>query len=406
MEKDWIWGEKLREEFEANVEKVYEKQKALSQKVVEAKEALIKEAEKTSLSDDFKKATEKMTSLMDEWKDSGNAGKKTDDELWERFNAARQKFYDRKHANWENRAVQFENAKKVKEDLIEKAKSLQDSEEWQKTSAKYKELMDAWKAAGNAGREFDDDLWNAFNEARQKFYAKRNEFYEKLHVEHAEKYAEKQALVKEAKSIAGLQEYTREQTAMMKELSNKWKSIGFCGKDKEDEIWNEFRGVMDEYFAGLKSASEKRRANWREHMSEIISRKEVQIANQKRQIKRLQDDMTGLVSEATVADLQDQVEDKEDFIKQLEQEIEDIEKKLAEQLIYSLFLGVYYMNFHECMKLFYPETTIILYNQKNEVVLEGQVKDIRKECEKYHNVEVTFVSGRADTTGLKIWLDM
>jgi len=47
------------------------------------------------------------------------------------------------------------------------------------------------------------------------------------------------------------------------------------------------------------------------------------------------------------------------------------------------------MNFHECMKLFYPETKIILYNQKNEVVLEGQVKDIRKECEKYHNVEVT-----------------
>lgn len=58
------------------------------------------------------------------------------------------------------------------------------------------------------------------------------------------------------------------------------------------------------------------------------------------------------------------------------------------------------------MKLFYPETKIILYNQKNEVVLEGQVKDIHKECEKYHNVEVTFVSGRADTTGLKIWLDM
>lgn len=273
--------EKLREEFDANIEKVYEKQKALAQKVVDVKEALIKEAEKTSLSDDFKKATEKMTSLMDQWKVSGNAGKKTDDELWERFNAARQKFYDRKHANWENRAAQFENAKKVKEDLIEKAKSLQDSEEWQKTSAKYKELMDAWKAAGNAGREFDDDLWNAFNEARQKFYAKRNEFYEKLHAEHDEKYAEKQALVKEAKSIAGLQEYTREQTAMMKELSNKWKSIGFCGKDKEDEIWNEFRGVMDEYFAGLKSASEKRRANWRDHMAEIISRKEEQIANQK-----------------------------------------------------------------------------------------------------------------------------
>ena len=48
------------------------------------------------------------------------------------------------------------------------------------------------------------------------------------------------------------------------------------------------------------------------------------------------------------------------------------------------------MNFHECMKLFYPETKIILYNRKNEVVLEGYVKDIRQECEKYHNIEVVY----------------
>ena len=322
--------EKLKDEFEANIEKVFEKQRELSQKVVDAKEALIKEAEKASLSEDFKKATEKMNSLMTEWKNAGNAGKKTDDELWERFNSARQKFYDRKHANWENMNAQFETAKKVKEDLIEKAKSLQDSEEWQKTSAKYKELMDAWKAAGNAGREFDDDLWNAFNEARQKFYSKRNEFYEQLHKEHDQKYAQKQALVKEAKSIAGLEEYTREQTAMMKDLSAKWKAIGFCGKDKEDEIWAEFRGIMDTYFDGLKKTSEKRHAQWRTHMEEIISRKEEQIENQKRQIKRLQDDMLGLVSEATVADMQEQIEDKEDFIKQLQEEIEDIQKKLAE----------------------------------------------------------------------------
>ena len=64
------------------------------------------------------------------------------------------------------------------------------------------------------------------------------------------------------------------------------------------------------------------------------------------------------------------------------------------------------MNFHECMKLFYTETKIKKKKKKNEVILEGLVKDIRKECEQYHNVEVTFVSGRADTTGLKIWLDL
>lgn len=63
------------------------------------------------------------------------------------------------------------------------------------------------------------------------------------------------------------------------------------------------------------------------------------------------------------------------------------------------------MSFHECMKLFYPETTLILYNRKNEMIVQGKLDDIRQECEKYQDIEVSFVSGRSDTTGLKIWLD-
>ena len=322
--------EKLRDEFEANIEKVFAKQKEFTQKIVDAKEELIKEAEKTSLSEDFKKATEKMTSLMDSWKQAGNAGKKTDDELWEKFNAARQKFYDRKHENWVKQSSQFENAKKVKEELIVKAKEIQDSQEWQETSTRFKELMDSWKQAGNAGREFDDDLWNAFNEARQNFYTKRNAYYDQLHQEHAQKYAQKQELVQKAKEIANTQQYTRQNTADMKELGVQWKEIGFCGKGKEDEIWKEFRSVMDEYFDGLKKANENRQVQWRNRMEENVKRKEEQIANQKRQIARLQEDMLGLVSEATVQDLQEQVEDREAFISQLQNEIENFQKKLAE----------------------------------------------------------------------------
>lgn len=63
------------------------------------------------------------------------------------------------------------------------------------------------------------------------------------------------------------------------------------------------------------------------------------------------------------------------------------------------------MSFHECMKLFYPKTKLILYNRNNELIVQGKLDDIRQECEKYKSVEVSFVSGRADTTGLKIWLD-
>ncbi len=55
------------------------------------------------------------------------------------------------------------------------------------------------------------------------------------------------------------------------------------------------------------------------------------INNQKRQIERLQNDMFGLVSEATMADIQNEIDDKEDFIDELEQQIADIDARLADE---------------------------------------------------------------------------
>ena len=80
--------------------------------------------------------------LMEEWKKIGTAGRQTDDELWDRFNEARQKFYDRKHDHWKAMNDRFSEVKDIKKDLIEKAKALQDSDQWKATSDKYRDLME------------------------------------------------------------------------------------------------------------------------------------------------------------------------------------------------------------------------------------------------------------------------
>ena len=59
-----------------------------------------------------------------------------------------------------------------------------------------------WKAAGSAGREHEDRLWNAFNESRQKFYDRRGEYYDQLHEQQDGKYEEKRRLVEQANEIA------------------------------------------------------------------------------------------------------------------------------------------------------------------------------------------------------------
>ena len=328
---DSAYEETLAEEFDSYIDAVYAKRREFYQSAQKLKEELIEQARKVALSEEWNQATEEMNALMQQWKAAGSAGKETDDALWEQFNAARQQFFDRKHEHWEQLQGKFENARQVKENLIEQAAALEDSQEWQKTSEKFRKLMDEWKAVGSAGREHEDALWEKFNSSRQKFYERRNAHYDELHQVQGERYDAKKKLVAQAKEIADARSYTRENTKVMKDLCVEWKKVGSCGKEHEDQIWKEFRSIMDEYFDGLKQWNEQRHSQWRQRMQDARARKLELIQNQKRQIQRMKEEMVGLLGQRAIDDMQDRIDEKEDFIEQLEAEVADIDRSLNEQ---------------------------------------------------------------------------
>lgn len=328
---DSAYEETLAEEFDSYIDAFYAKRREFYQSAQKLKEELIEQARKVALSEEWNQATEEMNALMQQWKAAGSAGKETDDALWEQFNAARQQFFDRKHEHWEQLQGKFENAHQVKENLIEQAAALEDSQEWQKTSEKFRKLMDEWKAVGSAGREHEDALWEKFNSSRQKFYERRNAHYDELHQVQGERYDAKKKLVAQAKEIADARSYTRENTKVMKDLGVEWKKVGSCGKEHEDQIWKEFRSIMDEYFDGLKQWNEQRHSQWRQRMQDARARKLELIQNQKRQIQRMKEEMVGLLGQRAIDDMQDRIDEKEDFIEQLEAEVADIDRSLNEQ---------------------------------------------------------------------------
>lgn len=328
---DSAYEETLAEEFDSYIDAFYAKRREFYQSAQKLKEELIEQARKVALSEEWNQATEEMNALMQQWKAAGSAGKETDDALWEQFNAARQQFFDRKHEHWEQLQGKFENARQVKENLIEQAAALEDSQEWQKTSEKFRKLMDEWKAVGSAGREHEDALWEKFNSSRQKFYERRNAHYDELHQVQGERYDAKKKLVAQAKEVADARSYTRENTKVMKDLGVEWKKVGSCGKEHEDQIWKEFRSIMDEYFDGLKQWNEQRHSQWRQRMQDARARKLELIQNQKRQIQRMKEEMVGLLGQRAIDDMQDRIDEKEDFIEELEAEVADIDRSLNEQ---------------------------------------------------------------------------
>lgn len=324
------YEDELEEEFDGYLDTFYAKRNEGYQSNQALKEELIAQAKKLSISEEWNRATEEMNELMAQWKASGSAGKDHDESLWQSFNEARQIFFDRKHEHWKELQSKFKNAGQAKQELIAKAAALCDSEEWQKTSEAFRVLMEEWKAAGSAGRDQEDSLWNQFNEHRQKFYDRRSKYYDEVREQQNQKYEEKKALVEQAKKIVERKEFTKELTAQMKQLGVDWKKIGACGKEKEDEIWKEFRLTMDAYFNGMKEFNDQKHLQWKQRMIEIRNRKQDMIQNQKRQIKYLEQEIVGLIGERAILETEEEIEEKKEFIKQLEAELADIEKKLAE----------------------------------------------------------------------------
>lgn len=323
------YEDSLNEEFESYIDALYAKRNEVYKNASGIKEELIAQAKKVAASNDLKHATEEMNELMNQWKQAGSAGK-DDDALWESFNQIRQSFFDKKHEQWEQLQTKFSDAAAAKQDLIQQAKELANSEEWQKTSTKFKELMDAWKAAGSAGREKEDDLWNEFNEYRQTFYKARNTYYEKLHVLQDQNLEAKNELIARAKAINETKSYSRENTKQMKELGVEWKKIGSCRKEKEEAVWKNFKEQMDQYFDGLRQANEQKHLQWKQRMMEVRTRKDELMQEQKRQIKRMQEDIGNVLGERAISELEQRIEDKKKFIEELEAQIKDIDSQLAE----------------------------------------------------------------------------
>jgi len=116
------------------------------------KEALIKEAEKLSSSTDFGATSGAYRDLMAKWKEAGRANRKEDDELWARFRAAQDKFFEARDAANSATDAEFAENLKKKEALLVEAEALLPIKDLNATKVALRSLQDRWDAAGKVPR--------------------------------------------------------------------------------------------------------------------------------------------------------------------------------------------------------------------------------------------------------------
>lgn len=181
-------SKELWENFKAACDQVYDKVKgvraveqAAFAEVAAAKEKLITAAEALADSTDWAATAEKLKALQGEWKTSGHLPRKQGDELWKRFRAACDKFFERRKPLLEESRKQEQQNLTAKRALVAKVQSIVASagegaeENWGKAINGVKDAQRQWKEIGFVPRAEADAIYREFRAACDALFAKRDD---------------------------------------------------------------------------------------------------------------------------------------------------------------------------------------------------------------------------------------
>lgn len=136
---------------------------------------------------------------------------------------------------------------KAKQDLVAKAEGLAESDNWKDTTAAMKALTDEWKAIGFTDKDRSDELWNALEAARNKFYERKRAHQEGQEKELLQNLDIKMELVDKAENLAASENW-RQTSDAFKALMDQWKETGRTVSDKNELLWQRFIAAKNVFF--------------------------------------------------------------------------------------------------------------------------------------------------------------
>ena len=211
---------------------------ASARKLLDKKEILAANRELDRLSEEFKKAGRCST-------------KEQDDELWAEFRQVKDEFYAKKRAYFEELDKSNAEKRAKKEDIINKAKEVCQIDSIREANEKMDALRKEWKEVGYSGKG-DDYLWKDFAAVLDEFREKKKEHQLEMQKVFDERAAKKEELIKQAKVLLANSEFSDEEVEKVKKLRNDYKTIGFAGKDKDDDLYQRFNDIIKKYFDEMK----------------------------------------------------------------------------------------------------------------------------------------------------------
>ncbi len=134
------------------------------------KQALCDRAEALSGSSDWIKTAAAIQALQAEWKTVGPVSRGSEKAVWERFRAACDAFFTRRHEDLKKRKDEWSANLARKEALCAAVEGLVESTDWEPTAAQLKRLQAEWKGIGPVRKSKSEVVWQRFRTACDAFF--------------------------------------------------------------------------------------------------------------------------------------------------------------------------------------------------------------------------------------------
>src|SRR6185295_6721735 len=159
-------------------------------------------AEVLSGSTNWIQTADEIKKLQAEWKTIGPVSRGQEKAIWERFRAACDKFFTRRHADLAERKTMWAENLAKKEALCVQVEALRDSTDWDSAAAEIKKLQAEWKTIGPVKKTRSEAMWQRFRGACAEFFARSAQRHD---IARGERLAAREAIVAELEGLAGIQ---------------------------------------------------------------------------------------------------------------------------------------------------------------------------------------------------------
>jgi len=219
---------------------------------MEKRKQLVEEAEKLVGSKQWKNTTQRFKDIVEEWKKLPHGSKSEEQALWKRFSTARSAFDKARRQYFSTLESTRKEATKIKSEIVEQAKKIADSKDWNDTANKFRNLMSKWKSAPILERKEEQKLWKEFKVAQDAFFAARTAALSVLDEEHKKNLALKEELAKKAESLLPITDIKSAKSAI-RPIQDEWNKIGHVPRSDKNKIESRLKAVED----AIKSAERK-----------------------------------------------------------------------------------------------------------------------------------------------------